>query len=131
MIFVNKNYGSWRCCIDYQLLNKATITNQYMFPRINDLLYQIKGAKAFCKIDVRYGYHQLWIREKDIPKMQFGHYESVVVPFELTNASSLFMSLMNIVFQQYLDKFIQVFLDDIMIYSRTSEEYKEDLRQVL
>jgi hypothetical protein len=119
---------------DYRQLNKATIKNQYPLPRIDDLFDQMKGATMFSKINLRSGYHQLRIKEDDIPKtafkMRFGHYEFTVLPFGLTNAPGVFMSLMNGVFREYLDKFVQVFIDDILIYSRTSEEHDEHLRLV-
>jgi hypothetical protein len=135
VIFIRKKDGSWRLCIDYRQLNKATIKNQYPLPRIDDLFDQMKGATVFSKIDLRSGYHQLQIKEDDVPKttfkMRFGHYEFTVLPFGLTNAPGVFMSLMNGVFHEYLDKFIQVFIDDILIYSRTTEEHDEHLRLVL
>jgi hypothetical protein len=135
VIFIRKKDGSWRLCIDYRQLNKATIKNQYPLPRIDDLFDQMKGATVFSKIDLRSGYHQLRIKEDDIPKttfkMRFGHYEFIVLPFGLTNAPGVFMSLMNGVFREYLDKFIQVFIDDILIYSRMMEEHDEHLRLVL
>jgi hypothetical protein len=135
VIFIRKKDGSWRLCIDYHQLNKATIKNQYPLPRIDDLFDQMKGATVFSKIDLRSGYHQLWIKEDDIPKTafktRFGHYEFTVLPFGLTNAPGVFMSLMNGVFREYLDKFIQVFIDDILIYSRTMEEHDEHLCLVL
>ena len=109
--------------------------NRYPMPRIDDLFDQMKGAAIFSKIDLRSGYHQLRIKEGDIPKTtfrtRFGHYEFVVVPFGLTNASAVFMSLMNGVFQKYLDRFVQVFLDDILIYSKNEREHEEHLRIVL
>ena len=111
-IFIRKKDGSWRLCIDYRELNKATIKNQYPLPRIDDLFDQMKGAMVFSKIDLRSGYHQLRIKEDDIPKTafktRFGHYEFTVLPFGLTNAPGVFMSLMNGVFRKYLDKFVQV-----------------------
>jgi hypothetical protein len=135
VIFIRKKDGSWRLCIDYHQLNKATIKNQYLLPRIDDLFDQMKGTTVFSKIDLRSGYHQLRIKEDDIPKttfkMRFGHYEFTFLPFGLTNAPGVFMSLMNGVFHEYLDKFIQVFIDDILIYSRTMEEHDEHLRLVL
>jgi hypothetical protein len=123
VIFIRKKDGSWRLCIDYRQLNKATIKNQYPLLRIDDLFDQMKGATVFSKIDLQSGYHQLRIKEDDVPKtafkMSFGHYEFIVLPFGLTNAPGVFMSLMNGVFREYLDKFVQVFIDDILIYSRT------------
>jgi hypothetical protein len=116
-------------------LNKATIKNQYPSPRIDDLFDQMKGATMFSKIDLRSGYHQLRIKEDDVPKttfqMRFGHYKFTVLPFGLTNAPGVFMSLMNGVFREYLDKFIQVFIDDILIYSQTTEDHEEHLHLVL
>jgi hypothetical protein len=130
-----KKDGSWRLCIDYHQLNKATIKNQYPLPRIDDLFDQMKGATVFSKIDLQSGYHELWIKEDGIPKTtfktRFGHYEFTIFPFGLTNAPGVFMSLMNGVFREYLDKFIQVFIDDILIYSQTMEEHNEKLRLVL
>ena len=119
VIFIRKKDGSWRLCIDYRQLNKATIKNQYPLPRIDDLFDQMKGATVFSKIDLRSGYHQLRIKEDDIPKTafktRFGHYEFTILPFGLTNAPGVFMSLMNGVFREYLDKLVQVFTDDILI----------------
>jgi hypothetical protein len=134
VIFVRKD-ESWRLCIDYCQLNKATIKNQYPLPTINDLFDKMKGTIIFSNIDLRSRYHQLQIKEEDIPKTIFktifGHYEFIVLTFGLTNAPSVFMSLMNGVFRKYLDKFIQVFTDDILIYFRTKEEHDEHLRLVL
>jgi hypothetical protein len=116
-------------------LNRATVKNRYPMPRIDDLFDQMKGAVVFSKIDLRSGYHQLRIKEGDIPKTafrtRFGHYEFVVVPFGLTNAPTVFMSLMNDVFRKYLDHFVQIFLDDILIYSKNEREHEEHLRIVL
>jgi hypothetical protein len=135
IIFVKKKDGSLRLCIDYRDLNCATMKNRYPMSRINDLFDQMKGEVAFSKIDLRLGYHQLRIKEGDIPKTtfrtRFGHYEFVVVPFGLTNAPAVFMSLMNGVFWKYLDLFVQVFLDYILIYSKNEREHEEHLRIVL
>jgi hypothetical protein len=135
IIFIWKKDGSWRLYIDYYQLNKATIKNWYPLPRIDDLFDQMKGTMVFSKINLRLGYHQLWIKEDDIPKtafkMRFGHYEFIVLLVGLTNAPGVFMSLMNEVFREYLDKFVQLFIDDILIYSRTMEEHGEHLRLVL
>jgi hypothetical protein len=135
VIFVKKKDGSLRLCIDYRQLNKVTIKNRYPLPRIDDLFDQMKGAKVFSKIDLKSGYHQLRIQEADIHRTAFrtryGHYEFTVVPFGLTNAPSVFMSLMNGVFRTFLDKFVIIFLDDILVYSKTVEEHEKHLRQVL
>jgi hypothetical protein len=113
----------------------VTVKNKYPLPRINNLLDQLKDAKFFSKIDLRSGYHQMKIRPKDIPKTAFvtryGQYEFTVVPFRLTNALAYFMNMMNKVFMDELDKFIVVFIDDILIYSATTEEHEQHLRVVL
>lgn len=135
VLFVKKKDGSLRLCIDYRQLNKVTVKNMYPLPRIDDLFDQVKGARVFSKIDLKSGYHQLHIREEDIHKTAFqtcyGHYEFKLVPFGLTNAPSVFMSLMNGVFRRYLDHFVVVFLDDILVYSKSMEEHEEHLWLVL
>jgi hypothetical protein len=122
-------------CTDYWSLNEVTIKNKYLLPRIDDLFDQLKDAKYFSKIDLRSGYYQLKIRLSDIPKTAFvtryGQYEFTVMPFGLTNAPAYFMNLMNKVFMEQLDKFVVVFIDDILIYSRSAEEHKEHLRVIL
>jgi hypothetical protein len=119
IIFVNKKEGTLRVCIDFRQLNKVTINNKYPFPRFDDLFDQLKCARMFSKIDFRSGYHQVRIKEEDIGnktfKTRYGHYEFTVVSFGLSNAPIVFMSLMNGVFKEYLDKFVIVFLDDILI----------------
>jgi hypothetical protein len=132
---VEKKDGTQRICVDYRSLNEVTIKNKYPLPRIEDLFDQMKGASVFSNIDLRSGYHQLKIRESDIPKTAFrtryGLYEYTMVSFGLTNAPAYFMYLMNKVFIEYLDRFVIVFIDDILVFSRTMEEHEEHLRLVL
>jgi hypothetical protein len=122
-------------CIDYRQLNKMTIKNKYPLPRINDLFDQVGGEKIFSKLDLRSGYHQIRIKDEDVNKKMFrtcyGHYEFVVIPFGLTNTPTTFMCLMNNIFSQYLDKFVLIFIDDILIYSKTEEEHEQHLKIVL
>ncbi|KAL9265864.1 Retrovirus-related Pol polyprotein from transposon 17.6-like protein, partial [Drosera capensis] len=135
VLFVKKKEGSMRLCIDYRELNKITIKNRYPLPRIDDLFDQLQGASVYSKIDLRSGYHQLRIKAEDISKTAFrtryGHYEFVVMPFGLTNAPAVFMDLMNRVFKPYLDHFVVVFIDDILVYSRDHREHEEHLRTTL
>ncbi|KAI3773775.1 hypothetical protein L1987_48307 [Smallanthus sonchifolius] len=135
VLFVKKKDGPFRMCIDYRELNKLTIKNRYPLPRIDDLFDQLQGSSYYSKIDLRSGYHQLRIQEKDVPKTAFrtryGHYEFMVMPFGLTNAPAVFMDLMNRVCKPYLDKFVIVFIDDILIYSRTQKEHEQHLRLIL
>ena len=122
-------------CVDYRRLNDVTIKNKYPLPGIDDLFDQLSGAKVFSKIDLRTGYHQLKIKKEDIPKTAFttryGLYEYTVMSFGLTNAPAFFMHMMNKVFMDFLDKFVVVFIDDILIYSKSNEEHAKHLRAVL
>jgi hypothetical protein len=133
-LFVKKD-ESLRLCIDYRPLNAVTIKNKYPLPRIDVLFYQLVGAKAFSKIDLRSGYHQIKIRASDIPKTAFstryGLYEYLVMSFGLTNALAYFMYMINSVFIPELDKFVVVFIDDILVYSKNEEEHAGHLHVVL
>nr|GEZ13049.1 putative reverse transcriptase domain-containing protein [Tanacetum cinerariifolium] len=135
VLFVKKKDGSFRMCIDYPELNKLTVKNRYPLPRIDDLFDQIQGLSVYFKIDLRLGYHQLRVREEDIPKIAFrtryGHYEFQVMPFGLTNAPTVFIDLMNRVCKPYLDKFVIVFIDDILMYSKDKKEHEEHLKAIL
>jgi hypothetical protein len=129
VIFVEKKNGTRRMCVDYRSFNEVTIKNKYPLPRIEDLFDQLKGARVFSKIDLRSGYRQWRIRPSDITR--YGLYEYTVMSFGLTNAPAYFVYLMNKVFMEYLDKFVVVFIDDILVYSRKEEEHEEHLRLVL
>ena len=134
VLFAPKPDGGLRFCIDYRWLNKRTIKNRYPLPLPEELFDRLGGAKVFSKIDLRAGYWQMPVRQEDIPKTAFktrwGLYECLVVPFGVTNAPAQFMNLMNDLLRDYLDEFILVFLDDILIYSRTPEDHAEHLRKV-
>jgi hypothetical protein len=134
-LFVKKKDGSLRMCVDYRPLNAVTIKNKYLLPRIDVLFDQLAGAQVFSKIDLRSGYHQIKIRASDVPKTAFstryGLYEFLVMSFGLTNAPAYFMYLMNSVFMNELDKFVVVFIDDILIYSKSKGEHAKHLRIVL
>jgi hypothetical protein len=135
VIFVPKKDGTQRLCMDYRALNEVTIKNKYPLHRIDALFDQLCGACVFSKIDLQSGNHQLKIRGCDIPKTifnsRYGLYEYTVMSFGLTNAPAYFMYRMNKVFMEYLDKFVMVFIDDILVYSRGEEDHEEHLRLAL
>ncbi|KAI3725205.1 hypothetical protein L1987_64983 [Smallanthus sonchifolius] len=135
VLFVKKKDGSMRMCIDYRELNKRTVKNKYPLPRIDDLFDQLQGASWFSKIDLRSGYHQLKVREEDIPKTAFrtryGHFEFRVMSFGLTNAPAAFMDLMNRVCRPMLDRSVIMFIDDILVYSKNEGDHACHLKEVL
>ncbi|GJR02259.1 putative reverse transcriptase domain-containing protein [Tanacetum coccineum] len=135
VLFVKKKDGSFWMCIDYRKLNRLTVKNRYPLPRINDLFDQLQGSRVYSKIDLRSGYHQLRVREEDIPKTKFrtryDHYEFQVMPFGLTNAPAVFMDLMNRVCKPYLDRVVIVFIDYILIYSKSRKEHEGHLKLIL
>ena len=135
VLFAKKNDKTLRLCIDCRQLNEVTIKSRCPLPRIDDLFDHLRGARVYSKIDLRTGYHQLRIRDTDIPKTAFrtryGHFEFMVMPFGLTNVLTAFMDLMHRMFQPYLDQFFVVFMDDILIYSQSEWEHEYHLRIVL
>jgi hypothetical protein len=135
VLFVEKKDVTKRMCIDYKSLNEVTIKNKYPLPQIEDLFDQLRGANVFSKIDLRSGYHQLRIRPSDVSKATFitkyGLYEFTVMSFGLTNAPAYFMYLMNSLFMDYLDQFVVVFIDDILVYSQNEQEHEEHWRKIL
>ena len=135
ILFAKKKDKTLRLCIDYRQLNRVTIKNRYPLPRIDDLFDQLRGARVYSEIDPRTSYHQLRVRDTYIPKTVFrtryGHFEFTVMPFGLTNVPAAFMDLMPRVFQTYLDQFVVVFVDDILIYSQSEWEHEYHLRIVL
>ena len=135
VLLVKKKDESSCLCVDYRQLKKMTIKNKYPLPRIHDLMDQLHGSSMFSKLDLQSGYHQILVKVDDVQKTAFrsryGHYEYVVMPFSVTNAPAVFMDYMNRIFQPFLDKFVVVFIDDILIYSKTREQHAEHLRLVL
>ena len=135
VLFGKKKGKTLRLCIDYRQLNRVTIKNWYPLPRIDNLFDQLRGVRVYSKIDLRTGYHQLRVRDTDIPKAAFrtcyGHFKFTVMPFGYTNALATFMDLVHRVFQPYLDQFVVVFVDDILIYSQLEGEHEYHLRIVL
>ena len=135
VLFVKKKDRTMRMCIDYRELNKVTIKNKYPLPRIDNIFDQLQGVKVFSKIDLRSGYHQLKVKSEDVEKITFrtryGHYEFLIMPFRVTNTLAAFMDLMNQIFKRYLDEFVIVFIDDILIYLKDKDQHTEQLKTVL
>nr|GFA60483.1 putative reverse transcriptase domain-containing protein [Tanacetum cinerariifolium] len=135
VLFVKNKDGSFRMCIDYSKLNKLTVKNRYPLLRIDDLFNQLQGSSVYSRIDLRSRYHQLHIKEEDIPitafRTRYGHFEFQVMPFGLTNVPAVFMDLMNRVCKPYLNKFVIVFIDDILVYSNDVEEHEKHLKIIL
>jgi hypothetical protein len=134
VLFVHKKDGTLRMCVDYRILNKATVKNRYPLPRIDDLFDRLSGVKMFSRIDLRSGYYQIRIakgdKEKTICYTRYSSYEFLVMPFGLTNAPATFCILMNYIFRECLEDFVVVYIDNILIYNGSLEEYAEHLRKV-
>ena len=135
MLFIPKKDGKWRLCVDYRALNKITTKNRYPLPKVEELMDRLHGASYFTKIDLASGYHQIRVKEADIHKTalvsRYGSYEYTVMPFGLCNAPATFQRIMNHLLREGLDKFVLVFLDDILIFSRTKEEHLQHIKAVL
>ena len=135
ILLVKKKDGIMMLCVDYLQLNKIIIKNKYPLPKIDDLMDQLRGALVYSKIDLKSGYHQIRVKAEDIQKTAFktryDHYEYLVMPFGVTNAPAIFMDYMNRIFHELLDKFVVVFIDDILIYFKNHEEHERHLRIVL
>ena len=132
---MEKKNDTLRMCIDYRKINKVTMKNRYPLPKIEDLFDQLKGAGVFSKIDLRSRYYQLRVKDVDVSntafRTRYGHYEFLVMSFELTNAPTAFMDLMNRVFRPYVDQFVVVFIDDILVYSKDAQEHEHHMRIVM
>ena len=135
VLFVKKKDGTLRLCIDYRALNNITIKNKFPIPRIDEALDKLGGAKVFSKMDLRSGFYQIRVTDKDVPKTAFStdraHYEFTVMPFGLTNAPATFQTMMSTVLNDFIDKFVLVYIDDILIYSKSAEEHEKHIKMVL
>ena len=135
IFFVKKNDDTYILCIDYWQSNKMIVKSKYTLPRIDDLIYQVRGAKVISKIDLRLGYHQVRVKDEDIHKIDFitwyGHYEFVVIPVGIANAPPTFMYLMNSIFSKYLENFVLASINDVLVYSKDKEKHENHLRIVL